>query len=161
MKCKKVKDLILTDYSDGRLDAAGNEAVRRHLAACAGCRAFAEEVQKTVVEPLRRQAPEMPPARVWEMIERRIGEDDALPLQESENIGDLIVRALLGLRPAAAVVFAACLIVAFFVISQRTSENAIEEYLAEQGSFLMASNGEANGLTDEMDFGTAIEEYFL
>jgi anti-sigma factor RsiW len=50
MRCGKVQKLISARL-DGRLDAARDEAVRRHIAECAQCRAFAADLA-TIPEAL-------------------------------------------------------------------------------------------------------------
>lgn len=75
MRCNKFRDIIITDYVDGELDAQGQQEIERHLQECAGCREFAAAVSALSVTPLRETAPEEPPAFLWTRIQNRLGQD--------------------------------------------------------------------------------------
>lgn len=64
MDCKKVRDIIMTDYIDGELDAAAKAAVDGHLKGCTGCSELLAALSGAL-EPLRGASPGAPPASVW------------------------------------------------------------------------------------------------
>lgn len=47
MKCKELVELV-TEYLEGTLAAAERQAMDRHLAGCGGCRAYLEQMRKTI-----------------------------------------------------------------------------------------------------------------
>jgi anti-sigma factor RsiW len=62
-------EIVINDYVDGTLDAAGRVEVERHLEACAECRALVDDFSE-----IRRTAGSLelrePPVRGWARIER-------------------------------------------------------------------------------------------
>jgi hypothetical protein len=63
MTCGEL-DILLCDYLDGVLDAAGRRAVEEHLAGCAFCAGLASDAQQAAAFIERAAAPEPPPALV-------------------------------------------------------------------------------------------------
>ena len=46
MNCKKIRELILTDYIDGEADEKTKMSVNAHVAECAECKELLSSVQK-------------------------------------------------------------------------------------------------------------------
>jgi predicted anti-sigma-YlaC factor YlaD len=72
MNCEKVKELLLTDYADNRLDAQDRAMVDEHIARCSVCREL-QTMALTIAESLfdddkNIQAPEY----LWHRIKREI-----------------------------------------------------------------------------------------
>jgi len=67
MKCKKIQDIIATDYTDDELDSTGRAAIDGHLAACKECRVFQESLT-AVIKPLRDAEASFPPDFLWSRI---------------------------------------------------------------------------------------------
>ncbi len=59
MNCAEF-EILLCDYLDGTLDAAGRSALEQHTAACAGCRAFMQEAAGAV-RFVKQAEPVIPP----------------------------------------------------------------------------------------------------
>ena len=71
MDCKKMEEIILTDYIDGKITGARLKDVEAHLALCSRCRALASEL--ALVNAEFRKAKHMePPAEVWEKIRAEV-----------------------------------------------------------------------------------------
>jgi len=51
MDCKKIQELIITDYLDNEMN---NKLVERHIESCDDCRKFLILTQKTIVDPLSK-----------------------------------------------------------------------------------------------------------
>ena len=48
MKCKKIQEIILTDYLDGQLDEKQRSSLGRHLAECKSCKEFSTYAVKNI-----------------------------------------------------------------------------------------------------------------
>lgn len=73
MSCNDYRDAI-AEFVDGRLDAAGQRALERHVEECAACRALVADlksIQAAAFTLERRQ----PPAAAWETIRARVAEE--------------------------------------------------------------------------------------
>lgn len=111
MKCSDVQ-LSFDDLLDGRLDATGEEEVRKHLTTCKAC---ATDLEAT--RSLRDLAAELPrtlePGRdMWPAIEGRIG--DAKVVQ-----GVFVRRALIA--AAAVVILVGSVVTAYFIGRQQVT----------------------------------------
>ncbi len=71
MRCKRIREIILTDYVDGTLKGDGLREVESHLGSCAECRRLAEEARSA--SSIFKAAPrhEAPPG-VWNAIREAI-----------------------------------------------------------------------------------------
>ena len=159
MKCKKIKELITSDYIDGELKGVLKEKVEEHLGKCASCRAYEEVLRKNVALPLRRAEELTPPEEVWSNIKERIESEERVNV--FLEWGDRIRDALSLRRPvfAAAVAMTLILIAAVFTSVNLSGRNRLNNYLEDQVDYLLSIDiGEANG---DVSFGTAIEEYFM
>src|SRR5262245_44676147 len=70
--CKRLKDLILTDYVDGEADPAVKNEIESHLSAFGECRRFAEDVQKNLVGSFKAAPRAQVPERVWSAISQQL-----------------------------------------------------------------------------------------
>jgi len=52
MNCKKVQELILTDYLDNEMPQDKQKELENHLASCAECKEFLALAKKAAIEPL-------------------------------------------------------------------------------------------------------------
>lgn len=75
MNCEEIREMLLTDYIDGELDADAALVVKRHLASCGSCRAFEASVREAAVEPFKEAPVVAPPAHIWKGIENAIGRE--------------------------------------------------------------------------------------
>ena len=48
MKCKKIREIILTDYIDGQLNEKQRSSLGLHLAECKGCKEFSTYAVKNI-----------------------------------------------------------------------------------------------------------------
>lgn len=167
MKCKKVKDMILTDYSDREMRPEEGMLVEKHLALCKACREFASVVTKSAIEPFRKVETQKPLDSIWHRIKETI---EAEARQETRpylipNLTDKLKNFIYIPRPVFAI--ATVVVVALFLgiftklytnrqeIARSQSQEQVE-YLAN----LLGENGYvSNG--EDIGYGTAIEEYFL
>lgn len=89
MKCKKIQDIIITDYIDNELDGKARAVIHCHLAACKACREFLGSLT-AVVKPFRDAEPSSPPDFLWGKIkaglEREIAPGDYIGLKDILSI---------------------------------------------------------------------------
>ena len=89
MKCKKIQDIIITDYIDNELDVKTRAVIDGHLAVCKGCRNLQESLT-AVVRPLRDAGPSFPPDFLWRKIknglEREIAPGEYIGIKDILSI---------------------------------------------------------------------------
>lgn len=147
MNCEKVRELLLTDHTDGELDADTAAAVRGHLARCASCKAFETTILRVAVEPFRAAVPVAPPQHVWKRIERAIG------TRQPSRASFAFPKPVFVMATVTMLVVAA----AFFVRTQDAERRSLARYVAEEMSFLSpAFDGDA-AVSDEDLYGLGSE----
>ena len=152
MNCKKVKELLMTDYVDGELRTDIRSKIKEHLAGCSDCRTLEEALQRKAVEPFRNAQKFQAPDIVWEGIKEAIATPESAPVF-------IIRRSAFALAVVAALIFLTIIFARPFFISP----GPVAEYVQEQAAFFAYLDTSANGFMDEEDtgLGTSIEEYFL
>jgi len=161
MRCKKIKELILSDYIDGELSERLKKKVEAHMAACPECRHLYEEVLGMSAEPLRRSGLVRPPEELWDKIK------EALAPEEKEDLLTVLMENLhvfLTVRkPALAAlttVMVLILAAGIYIGSYSGRQAALNGYLNEQVSFL-DSLGNGNGEDYfSIDLGLPGEDFF-
>ena len=145
MNCKKARELILSDYTDGECGAKAAHEVRKHLEGCENCRAL-EKAVKTSVIYLGAAEKAEPPAFLWEKIKSNI-------LNEKMRVPERFFIRLL--KPAFALPAAALALLVLVLMKNIPHDlnGKIGSYLAEQGEF-MDDLGEGNG-SDNANGGSA------
>jgi predicted anti-sigma-YlaC factor YlaD len=144
MKCERVRELVLTDYLDGRLPAVDKEVIDNHCASCAPCREFLQEAAGAQ-ECLRSSGELEAPARVWENISRALDDERQVPV--FERVFNRIAGFVFSHRPAVAVMTVVTVLVmsglALRLPAYRAANNrrAVNAYLEEQAAFYLTSNG--------------------
>ncbi|MBU1062281.1 MAG: zf-HC2 domain-containing protein [Candidatus Omnitrophica bacterium] len=167
MNCRRVKDMILTDYSDREIEPDQRELIEKHLAQCKTCRAFASMVRRSAIEPFIKAEPQKPLDSVWHRIKEKI---EAETRQEARpysipNLKDKLKTFIYIPRPVFTVAIVMVLVIALSVVAKLQvnkqevasiqSEEQIEYLVNLFGENAYVSNGE------DVGYGTAIEEYFL
>lgn len=72
MNCKKIRDIVITDYIDNELDEKTRREIEQHLNNCADCRAFEKALLSTVVGPLKNAETVNPPDVLWSRIKNNL-----------------------------------------------------------------------------------------
>lgn len=147
MNCKTIQDLILTDYSDGRMPAQRRQELEAHLNICGHCRHLAKQAHKQAIAPFERTTPAVPDEFLWLQIKRKVQQEQSV---ESAPVGALeLAGQFLSLRRwAIAAPLVAMLVVIpllYFGHMQKPS------YVA----YIMESDSPNNEVTQ------GIEQYFL
>ena len=138
MNCKRIRKLILADYSDGETSPELTKKINDHLKVCERCRRFKEAVEKTAIGPFKNAREFVPPDTLWVKIREAL-------LYEQRRNADSVFFRLSGLlrtifivkKPVLALAFAAAVIimgVAFMNV--RRSNEEIASYLDTQADFI-------------------------
>ncbi len=159
MNCKKMKELILTDYVDGRLAGRALEELELHLGSCQDCHALVEEL-RAAGKLFRAVGQEEPPSEVWYKIRAEIGAAPArfgLP----ETVLAYARYYLSRLRPAVVITSAAILLLfALTAVRLMPRTDYMETLSSEDDILAISYTGDyENG--PESDLGTAAEMFFL
>ena len=158
MQCRKIQELLKTDYLDGELKPDQERKIFEHLKQCPECRKLEKELHAQSMlfqEAKQQQVPE----RLWYNIRdaiysQRLNQEEGLIRQITERLSDLIF----GRRPVfvLASVFSVIILVVFFAGAFLQNKHYQE---AREGLAVYSLNGENGDLI--YDLGTNIEEYFL
>lgn len=164
MNCKRIKELLMTDYIDGEMSAELQKQLKQHLNSCDKCRQFEETLQKTVVEPFKKAQEFKPPEAVWDRIRTAITAQETQTEPFLERLRNRLFDVFYVPKPvfAAVAVMTVILITAAVIFIKLPFDNQkmASAYLHEQIQFLSYLDLDyAN--TDDIDLGTSIEEYFL
>jgi len=168
MKCQKIRQYLLADYSDGEVEEEINIEIGHHLKGCEECYSFSISVKELVLDPFENM-PLMPlPQQVWTNIEKRI-EDTQTAEKNLENVTS--PQILMHLNSLFLFIFSKRLIgIAFVIIfvlfsvkflnkEVKNQINISGELYKEEMEYVISSS-----LLEEeaqVNFGTKIEKYFL
>jgi len=166
MNCKKIRELIMTDYLDGEISQRLKEEVEKHLSSCYRCREFKQTVMKEAVEPFRVSGENKPPDYLWYRIK------DAIAAKEEKEAVSVFRRMrifwehifsfpkpVFALATISAVILTAVVLTKLPLNNQKT----VNKYLEEQLDFLVNLDVDEPDYFDTgiVDLGTSIEEYLL
>ncbi len=161
MRCKKIQELLKSDYLDGESGQRETRDIEDHLAQCLQCRELEKELsgQRSIFQNSQRQEP---PERLWQNIRAAIV---AERLNQDEPARESVFERLINLKSAFprsvfafSGVFAVFVIAIFFagvVMNNRVSyrDNGGEAFADYR------VNGESVDVAS--DFGTNVEKCFL
>lgn len=160
MNCERVKELLLTDYSDGLLSVQWQHEIQAHLGHCPECKALAQEIDQRAIAPFKTAKTMKLDERVWLQLKEKI---QPTPHENVERINpfEFIFNLVNGLKPALALTLLVFVMggVTGLVMNQPSQvatninvETKQENYLA----YLMDTDASSQG-----DLTDSIEQYFL
>jgi len=162
MQCRKIQELLKTDYLDGEVNQKQEQEIKEHLGRCPKCRQLEEELQSQ--RALFQKAKQLEaPEGVWHNIRDAIIRE-GLNEEESLSVGvfERLRNYLFAPKPAfvlattlAVAIFFAFLAGVFIQKKQSLSKENIPE--TEMAVYSLSS---ANDIS-LYELGTDIEEYFL
>jgi len=159
MRCKNVRELLMTDYLDAAVPEKILARLRRHLEECQGCRRLEEELRLLRGSFTGAKRVE-PPEEVWSRVRDTI---TAHATGRSRGMAADFIRKILkgaAFRPAFALAAALLIVTALFYASGSLHRaGRIVDQLSESDLAVYLAIG--NGDEAEQGFGTTIEEYFL
>lgn len=153
MDCKKIEEIILTDYMDGRLDSRELKAVEAHLASCGRCRELASEAAG-IGKELRLAEELTPSPAVWQRIRAAISGEPARAMP-AQNFFQSLRLSFARLRPAIVVASAVAVILAVLITARLMPPGGS----LGQEEIMSLVSIEENGAG--YDLGTPVESYFL
>ncbi|MFH1458075.1 MAG: anti-sigma factor [Candidatus Omnitrophota bacterium] len=162
MRCRKIQELLKTDYLDGEVNQDQEQLIRGHLAGCPHCRGLEQELQsqRVLFQGVRQQEA---PERVWQNIREKIlteglNQEERLSVGVFERLRNYLFapKPIYVLARALAVIIFVALFAGTFLrkssffntVNYQDSFNTVYSLDSMNGDILY-------------DFGTSIEEYFL
>lgn len=150
MRCEAIRELIMTDYTDGEMNPDPKRSVEEHLETCASCKAFKESVYDTAIRPFKGAGSLTPPERVWKAIEEEVGKEPR-PSGVFSGIAEALKVSLElpRLRLAAAAIAMIVFAVAVIGYQRYARERSLDMYIAEQAAFMSQLSGSSPEDTDD------------
>lgn len=161
MKCKRIQELILTDYVDDQLSGEWRQFVDDHLTNCPHCRKFAQAVKATV-QPFSQAEKMNPPEDLWPRIKQAI-EAERISA-ETEWIETFIRNLTHVFSVPKAVLAMMVMLIIMASVSTVVIRNAVSNKNAsEQMDYLVSlvQPSGASAVSEEEGLETFIEQYFL
>ena len=163
MDCEKMREIILTDYLDGRIDGDRSGSLEQHFDVCSDCREFARIAREKAVLLFEGAGREAVDESVWDNIKEQVK-------QKTEPCGINPLEAFLdGWKswfvfpvPARAwvVTVLVCLVIGGPLAIRQTA--LAREQADQQAVFYVELVGARSAESGaEADYGTPLEKYFL
>ncbi len=156
MNCKKVKELLITDYVDCEAGIALRHKIDSHVSGCKSCRSYKEEVERSL-SPLSSEARVDPPSdEIWHNIKSRI------PCKGYAEKGNIFILKPFVRKSIFAFATAAALLLAVISFKTQNNQHYVNSFFLEEEYFLYDSSSYGErGFFSQPNFGTIIEEYFM
>lgn len=164
MNCKKIRELLLTDYLDKQTGLELKTEVEGHQKICPECRRLEEEIRRAIVLPFKDAKGPQVPQSLWLNIKERIAERESSKRSLLDRLREKLQVFSL---PAPALTFASTTVILLAVFGlitkQNIDKNQISDYFSQQISFYsVLNNGLENGDNkDNADLGTTVEKYLF
>ena len=164
MNCKKIRELLLTDYLDKQTELELRTEVEEHLNICPECRRLEEEIRRAVVLPFKDAKGPQAPQYLWLNIKKRIAQRESSKrglldwLREKIRVFSL---------PAPALTFASTMVILLAVVGlvakQNMDKNQISDYFSQQISFYSVLNNGIENVDNKegADLGSTVEKYLF
>lgn len=164
MNCKKIRELLLTDYLDKQTELELRTEVEEHQKICPECRRLEEEIRRAIVLPFKDAKGPQAPQSLWLNIRERIAERESRKRSLLDRLREKLQVFSL---PAPALTFASTMVILLAVFGliakHNIDKNQISDYFSQQISFYsVLNNGLENGDNKESaDLGTTVEKYLF
>ena len=162
MLCRKIQELLKTDYLDGQVNEKQKQEIREHLLLCPKCRQLEQELQSQRLLFQKAKQHDVP-ERVWHNIRNAII-TEGLSEEKSSSEGFFTRLRNYLFAPKPAFVLATTLMVAIFFaflagVFIQKKQSLSKAYIPEGdiGVYTLSSVSD----TSLYELGTDIEEYFL
>lgn len=156
MNCKKIQELLLTDYLDKEADVKIRVAIQRHLGECSACKDFEERLRLSAVSPFKNSVTPKVPPEIWLNIKDQILERQSSKLSLVDVIRE---RLKIFSLPRPALAYASAIAISLIIIGVFVKYNAdrsqIRDYFSQQVEFydtFSAEEENGNSLVDASFF---------
>jgi predicted anti-sigma-YlaC factor YlaD len=153
MKCETIRDLILTDYSDGELFGVLLKKVEEHLDGCTSCRALSQQVREGIFVPFKN----LPELKVNDLVWKRIKADlQTEPADQRLAVSamDIFRNFIYSFKPAIVTLCLCFMVGAVVIATKKPTETA-----TAQVTYLAYVMEDENTAGDDVSRG--VEQYFL
>jgi hypothetical protein len=155
MNCKKIKELLLTDYADGCIRANDLADLNKHLLICAQCNAYKERLFLNVINPLRAQTRAQVPSYLQAKVR------SAIYVENSKGHSVFSVfNFLRGWRGVASMCGLFMIALLLMYTPNKKAENISDEHINYLTETVYGESLQAN-TSESSEFGTAVETYLL
>jgi predicted anti-sigma-YlaC factor YlaD len=166
MNCKKIQELILTDYIDAQMGDKQKSLIDQHLDLCHDCKEYFRVVKEGVVHPFININCAVPNEQLWARIKQTIEEEQQQQVEKSfvPNFWERIRSAVHIPRPAFALATFLTMILMIGTTGQFMINSQIMKIKGQdQVEYLSSLIDEPVDLASNNgnDSQTAIEKYFL
>lgn len=151
MKCKKIREILMTDYIDGEIDTLLKTKVEDHIKGCKGCFMAKNELEANISAPLRGAELIKPPEELWHKIKDAIEEE--VPTEKNFEITNVLRELFIARRPAmvAVTAIALFLVIGGLTRSHYVKKDMLNSYFAEQVEFVDSLNNGDNGFYETFE----------
>jgi anti-sigma factor RsiW len=166
MNCKKIKEVLITDFMDDECPDAVQEEVIAHLKACGHCRRFEELLRQKARQPFRAIKAVNPPEEIWQRIKGSI-EESQMPQAAWgwKRVFELLRRNYLRERvPVFGLASVMAIILVTFLAAQAplSRKRLVKESLQEKSEYMLSLHHTLNqDMNGDADFDSTIEHYFF
>ncbi len=159
MNCKRMKNLILTDYIDGNLKGHALKEIELHLGSCPTCHSIVQDA-KAAGKLFRAVSRQEAPAEVWHKI---LAEINATPVRRPfpETVLMYMRYYISHLKPAVVIASAAALLLFAVTAVRLMPHKDYLETMGAQDDILTISYASYEEDASEYDLGTSAEMFFL
>jgi len=155
MNCKKIKELLLTDYADGCIKVNDLADLNEHLSVCAQCNAYKEKLFSNVINPLRAQARVQVPSYLQAKVR------SAVYVENSKGHCVFSVFYFLhNWKGFGAICGLFMLAFLLMYTPNKKAENISDEHINYLTETIYGESLQANA-SESSDFGTVVETYLL
>ncbi len=180
MNCKKIQELILTDYLDQEMPQDKQKELESHIASCTQCREFLALAKKTTIESLANiKTDNLSQDIIWSKIQKEIQEEKQSLIDYNQAPGFLEKLKNIIFFPKHRLAWSTCAAIAMLIVvfninhqqmasdqnnqvqtavlnNQKVIDNvAVEVEREEYLSYLLDPDYDYTG------YGTSLETYFL
>jgi len=177
MNCKRIQELILTDYLD---DEINKESIDQHVANCKECREFLALAKKVTIEPLKNAKKDhLSRDVIWSRIQDEIRKEEncANEYYSEPNFLEKLKNAMFLPKPVLALSAFAVLVVAVLVLNFSAKQLQLAKNISiinhvsvtEKKADIKSAEFDQeiylayffNQSESSKNYGTSLEEYFL
>lgn len=157
--CRKIRDLILTDYADGQLEKTVRQSIDKHISECQACSKFYNEVKSKAIDPFKNTERLQAPDYLWDSIAKSIEDEKAKP-RKVFTVSDIFKAPIFSPKFSLAWGTFIIIILTAFILFKNVQLDSLKKN--EMGAYLvnMLDSSVAGG-ADINGFGTPLEDYFL